>query len=310
MMAGTTGLLLVEPATFSFNVETATTNRFQQHVDQPPDVIAAEARQEFSALTQALRTAGVSVAVATDSAAPAKPDAVFPNNWVSFHEDGTVVLYPMRNPTRRAERREVVIDAAKTQLGYRETRRIDMSGEEARGRYLEGTGSLVLDRRARVAYACRSPRTDEALVREWSRVLGYQPYLFDAADPDGASVYHTNVLLWLGERIAGIGLDWVHESQRAALAGQLRASGRELLLLDSAQLRSFAGNMLELPAGPGLRLLGSAAAFASLHTSQRGQLAACGCTPLIVGVPLIERIGGGSVRCMVAEVPLAARSTH
>jgi hypothetical protein len=310
MMAGTTGLLLVEPATFGFNVETATTNRFQQQVDQPPDAIAAEARREFSALTQALRTAGVPAAVATDSATPAKPDAVFPNNWVSFHEDGTVVLYPMRDPTRRAERREVVIDAAKTQLGYRETRRIDLSGEEARGRYLEGTGSLVLDRRARVAYACRSPRTDEALVREWSRLLGYQPYLFDAADPDGASVYHTNVLLWLGERIAGIGLDWVHESQRAALAGQLRASGRELLLLDSAQLRSFAGNMLELPAAPGLQLLGSAAAFDSLHASQRAQLAACGCTPLIAGVPLIERIGGGSVRCMVAEVPLAAWSTH
>ncbi len=233
-----------------------------------------------------------------------KPDAVFPNNWVSFHDDGTLVLYPMRDPTRRAERREAVIDTAKAVLGFREIRRIDLSGEELHGRFLEGTGSLVLDHRMRIAYACRSPRTDEQLVREWARQLGYEAFLFDAATADGTPVYHTNVLLWLGQNIAGIGLDWVASDQRAALAAHLRASGRELLQLDDAQLHHFAGNMLEVPSAGGRRLVVSAAAHDSLQPQQLQQLALAGTTPLVAAVPLIERLGGGSVRCMLAEVPM------
>jgi hypothetical protein len=212
----------------------------------------------------------------------------------------------MRDPTRRAERREAVIATASGQLGFRESRRIDLSGEEQHGRYLEGTGSLVLDRRARVAYACRSPRTNEQLVREWSRQLGYEPLLFDAATADGTPVYHTNVLLWLGERIAGVGLGWVAVEQRAGLADQLRASGRELLPLADAQLHCFAGNMLEVPVAGELRLLASTAAYQSLQPDQLRMLALAGSAPLTADVALIERLGGGSVRCMLAEVPLAA----
>lgn len=305
-MIAATGLLLVEPAAFGFNAETAATNCFQSPSDQAPAAIAAGAHSEFTGLVAALRGAGVRVAVAADNTEPAKPDAVFPNNWVSFHDDGTLVLYPMRDPIRRAERREAVIEVAKRRLGFRETRRIDLSAEEHHGRFLEGTGSLVLDHRARVAYACRSPRTDGQLVREWARLLDYEPFLFDAATADGTPVYHTNVLLWLGERIAGIGLAWVAAEQRPVLAARLRASGRELLDLDDAQLRRFAGNMLEVPAGDARRLVMSAAAHDSLRPEQLRQLALAGGTPLVAAVPLIEHVGGGSVRCMLAEVPATA----
>jgi hypothetical protein len=305
MNAATTGLLLVEPAAFGFNAETAATNRFQDRVDLPAATIAAQAREEFAGLVSALRGAGIALAIAADSAEPVKPDAVFPNNWVSFHEDGAVVLYPMHDPTRRAERRESVIDAAKAQLGFTETRRVDLSGEEQHSRFLEGTGSLVLDHRTRIAFACRSPRTDEGLVREWARLLGYEAFLFDATTPDGVPVYHTNVVLWLGEHIAGAGIGWIRQGQRAALLQQLRASGREVLELDDAQLRSFAGNMLEVPSPQGRKLVMSAAAHASLHPAQLAMLAAAGSTPLVAKVPLIERLGGGSVRCMLAEVPLS-----
>ncbi|MEJ0100118.1 MAG: arginine deiminase-related protein [Pseudomonadota bacterium] len=307
-MNANTGLLLVEPAAFGFNAETATTNRFQNPADLPAMVIATQARAEFTGLVAALSEAGIAIAIAADSVTPVKPDAVFPNNWVSFHDDGTLVLYPMHDPTRRAERRESVVETAKAVLGFKETRRIDLSGEEQHGRFLEGTGSLVLDHRMRVVYACRSPRTHEQLVHEWARLLGYETFLFDAATADGTPVYHTNVLLWLGENIAGVGLDWVAIDQRAALTERLRASGRELLRLDDAQLHRFAGNMLEVPSPDGRRLVLSAAAHDSLQPEQLRQLALGGTTPLIAAVPLIERLGGGSVRCMLAEVPLPVRT--
>jgi hypothetical protein len=302
-----TGLCLVEPAAFGFNAGTAATNRFQQPLAHlSAAAAAAAARAEFAALVAVLRQAQIPLAIAADSPEPAKPDAVFPNNWVSFHADGTVVLYPMHDPARRAERREAVIDAAKHQLGFVETRRLDLSPEEHRGRFLEGTGSLVLDHRSRIAYACRSPRTDPQLLGEWARQMDYEPYLFDAAGPDGVPVYHTNVLLWIGAAIAGVGLDWVAAGQRAALADRLRSSGGELLLLEAAQLRDFAGNMLEISSGRTRHLLMSARAAASLSGAQRGQLAAAGSVPVPAAIPVIEQLGGGSVRCMLAEVPLPA----
>lgn len=305
--AKTIALLLVEPAAFGFNAETAVTNRFQQAGGSDAATAAAAARAEFAGLVAALRAVDIPLAVASDSPEPAKPDAVFPNNWVSFHEDGTVVLYPMRDPTRRAERREAVLDSVKAQLGFVERRRVDLSAEEQRGRFLEGTGSLVLDHAARVAYACRSPRTNEALVHEWAQQLGYEPFLFDAASDDGTPVYHTNVVLWIGAQVAGVGLDWVAPEQRAALAAKLEASGHALLKLRGAQIQEFAGNMLEVAAPDGTRhLVMSARAHASLDADQRALLQQCGSWPLVAAVPTIERLGGGSVRCMLAEVPLDA----
>jgi len=310
MTGAVTGVCLVEPAAFGFNAETATTNRFQQPGALSPAAAAARARDEFSGLAGTLRAAGIPVAIATDSPEPPKPDAVFPNNWVSFHADGTVVLYPMRDATRRAERREAVIDAIKAQLGFSERRRIDLAPEERADRFLEGTGSLVLDHRARIAYACRSPRTDESLVREWSRLMGYEPFLFDAATADGAPVYHTNVLLWIGDGIAGLGLEWVSPEQRPALEDALRAGGHQVLALDDAQLRHFAGNMLALAAGDTRFVAMSASAAGALTPAQQRLLADAGVQPLVAAVPTIEQLGGGSVRCMMAEVPLGAATVR
>jgi hypothetical protein len=304
MSAPATGLCLVEPAAFGFNAQTATTNRFQRPLPQLAAAdAAAAARREFSALAAALRRAGIPLAIAEDTPHPPKPDAVFPNNWVSFHADGTVVLYPMHDPVRRAERRETVIQQVKRQLDFIERRRVDLSSEEERGRFLEGTGSLVLDHRNRVAYACRSPRTDATLLAEWARLMDYEPFLFDAATPDGTPVYHTNVVMWIGTGIAGVGLEWVAPGQRDALARRLLASGRDVLHLRGAQLQSFAGNMLEVRAPDGMRhLVMSARAAASLDAGQHAAHAAaaelldhrdCGDQRFALGAPdlrLLARI--------------------
>jgi hypothetical protein len=308
-MSAPVGLCLVEPAAFGFNAETATTNRFQQaapHLSAAD--AAAAARREFAALVAALRGAGIPLAIAEDTPQPVKPDAVFPNNWVSFHDDGTVVLYPMRDPARRAERRETVIQQVKQQLDFTERRRIDLTYEEERGRFLEGTGSLVLDHRTRTAYACRSPRTDPALVNEWARLMDYEPFLFDATTPDGVPVYHTNVVMWIGTDIAGVGLEWIGREQREELVQRLAAPARDVLALSGEQLLAFAGNMLEVPSPGGVRhLVMSARAAAALDEAQRVRLRHAQCQPLIADVPVIEQLGGGSVRCMLAEVPLVRR---
>jgi hypothetical protein len=300
-------LLMVEPAAFGFNVQTAASNRFQQLPpgDSGAHGIAGVARDQFAGLVNALRAAGATLCVAHDSAAPVKPDAVFPNNWVSFHEDGTIVLYPMQSENRRTERREAVIEQAKRELGFDEKRRIDLTAEERQGRFLEGTGSLVLDRAARVAYACRSPRTDESLVRKWAQLMDYEPVLFDASGPDGAPVYHTNVLLWIGAHIAGLGMEWIAARDRDMLAARLIGGAqRELLHLDTRALQSFAGNMLEIATADGTRLLVmSAAAAAALGDVQQARIRAAGCKAVVAAIPDIERLGGGSVRCMITEVP-------
>ncbi|HWL61192.1 MAG TPA: arginine deiminase-related protein [Steroidobacteraceae bacterium] len=307
MSSAVTGLCLVEPAAFGFNAGTAGTNRFQQRpAGLDASAAAAAARAEFHTLVGALSARGIPLAIAADTPEPPKPDAVFPNNWVSFHADGTVVLYPMYDPARRAERREPVIQQVKRQLGFVERRRFDLSSEERSGRFLEGTGSLVLDHQHRIAYACRSPRTDPGLLAEWARLMGYETFLFDAATRDGVPVYHTNVVMWLGSRIAGVGLEWVAAEHRAALADRLRATGRELLPLADAQLHDFAGNMLQVDGAGQRHLLMSARAAASLDAPQRRQIAQAGLQPVTAALPVIEQLGGGSIRCMVAEVPLAA----
>jgi len=299
-----TNVCMVEPAAFGFNAETAASNRFQRDAGMTAATAASAARAEFAAMVASLRAAGIGVAVAPDTAMPAKPDAVFPNNWVSFHADGTVVLYPMFNPSRRAERREAVIDCVKSQLGFTETRRIDLTEEERHGRFLEGTGSLVLDHWNRIAYAVPSPRTDASLVREWARLMDYEPVLFDAATPDGAPVYHTNVVLWIGAHVAGAGLDWVPQAQRAALQSRLSIGRRGIMQLGGTQLLAFAGNMLELVNARGeTHLAMSASASACLDEPQRAMLRDAGITPLVGAIPVIETLGGGSVRCMLAEVP-------
>lgn len=298
---------MIRPAAFGFNPETAATNRMQTADGTLAANVQARACAEFNAFAAALRGAGVSVCVVDDTPEPRKPDAVFPNNWVSFHEDGTVVLYPMHAPNRRAERRPEIVTAAARECGFEVRRTLDLSHHEQAGRFLEGTGSLVLDHEARLAYVCRSPRTHEAVLGEWAHELGYETVVFDATDAGGAPYYHTNVLLGIGERCAVVGTEAIAPRDRARVLGRLGASGRELIEIDRTAIAAFAGNLLELASwdealGDSSVLALSATARAALAPERYAQLAACVDVVLPVPVPTIERLGGGSVRCMLAEV--------
>jgi hypothetical protein len=293
-------VLMIRPARFAANPETADSNRFQR-TEAIADAATAALR-EFDALARGLANAGVGVVVAEDSLEPAKPDACFPNNWVSFHADGTVVLYPMMAPSRRAERRREPI-AAIERAGYRVARTIDLSPLEARGEFLEGTGSLVLDRPRRIAYACRSPRTTAVALAEFSAALGYRIVAFDAQGPDGRPAYHTNVLMAIGEGFAVVCADSIAQAgPRAAVIEELGRDGVEVIAIDAAEMNGFAGNLLALRTRGGDPVIAiSDAAFHALAPDKLRRLERHG-TILSVGIPTIERLGGGSVRCMLAEV--------
>jgi len=303
-------ILMVRPKHFGFNAQTAVTNRFQQPGSDgwtSSTVIAQRALREFDAFAAALAAEGVSVCVVPDSDSPPKPDAVFPNNWVSFHADGTVVLYPMHAENRRAERRQEVIDAVVRDTGFKVQRLLDLTAHEKAGRFLEGTGSLVLDHPARVAYACRSPRTDEDVAREWAREMGYQLEIFTAVDESGTPIYHTNVALHVGTRIVVAALDAIAVSDRGRVEQRLRDSGRDLLAIDHAEMRAFAGNMLEVGSwdeylGDFTILVMSETARQALPTEKYVRLYKSVDALLAVPMEVIEHHGGGSVRCMLAEV--------
>lgn len=296
---------MVRPVSFGYNPETAASNAFQKPGAGAGD--GARARAEFDAFARALAGEGVTVCVAEDSADPPKPDAVFPNNWVSFHGDGTLVLYPMEARSRRIERRQEIIDQVVKELRFRVTHFIDLMHHEDQGRYLEGTGSLVLDHAARVAYACASSRTHPQLVQEWGEALGYEPLVFQAADSAGLPLYHTNVLLCIGARMAIVGTEAIAPADRQRVLGRLRASGREVIEIGHRELGQFAGNMLELGTwdealGDSRVLVMSDSARRALRPETFAQLSGCTDQVLTVPIPTIERSGGGSVRCMLAEV--------
>ena len=296
---------MIRPAAFDYNPETALTNKMQRP-DGSTDS-AARARSEFDGVVRALQSEGISVCVVADTDEPPKPDAVFPNNWVSFHEDGTVVLYPMQAETRRRERRREVVDAVVSELGFKVSRVLDLTHHEAEGRFLEGTGSLILDHIDRVVYASSSPRTHPEVLEEWSREMGYESFMFSAFDRAGVPLYHTNVLMCLGARVAVIGTEAVAPADRGRLLERLRVSGREIVEIGYDEIDRFAGNMLELATwdealGDARVLVMSEAARFGLSPDNFSHLSACTDTVLAVPVPTIERLGGGGVRCMLAEV--------
>jgi hypothetical protein len=247
------------------------------------------------------------VCAVEDSALPAKPDAVFPNNWVSFHEDGTLVLYPLQSASRRFERRPEVIETAVRELRFKVSHLLDLTWYEGEGKYLEGTGSLVLDNVARAAYACLSPRTHPQVVAEWAEALGYEPVIFSAADRAGVPLYHTNVLMWIGARAVVIGAAAIAPGDRARVLDHLASSGREVIEIGHDEIAQFAGNMLELGTwdealGDSRVLVMSDTARRALDPNAYARLSGCTDAVLAVPVPTIERLGGGSVRCMLAEV--------
>ncbi len=298
---------MVRPSAFGYNPETAPTNTFQAPPTAGDGDVGALARAEFDALIRALASEGVTVCSVEDSALPAKPDAVFPNNWVSFHEDGTLVLYPLQSASRRFERRPEVIETAVRSLGFRVSHLLDLSWFEADGKYLEGTGSLVLDNVARVAYACLSPRTHPEVLAEWAQALGYETVTFSAVDRAGVPLYHTNVLMCIGARAVVVGAESIVPADRGRVLERLAGNGREIIELGQEEIGRFAGNMLELGTwdealGDSRVLVMSDSARRALKPETFARLSGCTDAVLAVPVPTIERLGGGSVRCMLAEV--------
>jgi len=295
-------VLMVRPARFGWNAETAITNRFQGSAPGPGD-LQGRALAEFEGLVGSLASAGVAVHALDDDPLPRRPDAVFPNNWVSTHADGTVVLYPMLAPSRRLERRPELLAGLVERGDFRIGRLLDLTHHELHGRFLEGTGSVVFDHVGRRAYACTSPRSDPAVLRELCSELGYEPVAFVAAGPDGTPVYHTNVMLSIGRHFALVCAEAIAPQDRGRVLERLGDGARRVETISMAQMGRFAGNLLELGSVSAASVLAvSSRGWDSLGADTRARLAAAVGQVVAVPVPTIEEGGGGSVRCMLAEV--------
>jgi hypothetical protein len=294
-------VVMVRPASFGFNPQTAGTNAFQvEQVESQLD-IQRKALEEFNRMVDTLSANDVDVMVVDDLLEPRKPDAIFPNNWISFHEDGSVVLYPMMAENRRLERNIPVIDAIKSRFKIGQL--IDLSGHEKANQFLEGTGSVVFDYPNKIAYASRSPRTHESVLLDLCQKLDFKPILFDALDESGQPIYHTNVLMCVATKFAIVCLDAIrNEEDQEVLLQSFSDTGHQVVAISYEQLRLFAGNMMEVlsKSGEPLVLL-SEKAFTSLLPGQIHAISKHA-EPVPISIPTIEQYGGGSVRCMVAGI--------
>ncbi len=298
----TSHLLMVRPAHFGFNEETAGNNAFQKNDGAfTPAQIRRKAITEFDNFVHLLRAAGMQVTVIEDTDYPMKTDAIFPNNWVTFHENGTVITYPMFSPARRLERRDDVLQ--KLGKEYHIDNRVHLETSESEEKFLEGTGSMILDRPNHLVYACISPRTDVGLLEEFCQITGFEKVAFTAVDGIGTPIYHTNVMMALGETFVVICLDTVkNPTEREALLQKFEETNKEVIEISLSQMLSFAGNMLQVQNRSGEPILVmSEQAYKSLENNQI-RLLNKHTNLLYAPIYTIEKYGGGSARCMMAEV--------
>lgn len=289
---------MVRPASFGFHAEAAESNAFAH---DGADV--GSALREFDAVVEALGAAGVEVLVLPDSPEPPKPDAIFPNNWVTFHADGTMVLYPMATAARRLERDPGALASLLKSKGFDVRQMVDLSFHEKHGHFLEGTGSLVMDRPARRAYANLSPRTDATVIADFDDRLDYSTLLFDAHDRSGKAIYHTNVAMSFGAKFAVLCTAAVAPEYREILIGEIESGGRTLIEVEYEQMQNFACNLIELKGRGGPVIAFSSAARASYRPEQIRMLESFG-ELVWADIPTIEAVGGGSLRCMVTDIHL------
>ncbi len=300
-MQTTSRILMIRPLNFSFNIQTSATNAFQLRDDEPD--VQKRAREEFDHFTAVLQNEGIDVTIIDDTPDPETPDSIFPNNWISLHDDGTVCLYPMHAPNRRLERKPHILSWLSEH--YDITSRIDLSGFEDHQLYLEGTGSMVLDRTNRIAYACLSPRTDMRVLERFCTMMKYRPVVFHATDPNETAIYHTNVMMSVADDFVILATDTVHdERERNHLLQVIHQSGKEVISISVEQMNEFAGNMLQLHNNKQEKLLVmSTRAFESLAPEQIEKISRS-CRIVHAPLTIIEKIGGGSARCMIAEIHL------
>lgn len=290
-------ICMVRPAHFDCNRETAETNAFQ-HSNKHGLKLQEKALQEFDAMVDTLRTVGVEILVVQDLAFPQKPDAIFPNNWFSTHADGRVVLYPMLAENRRTERLNPVIDALST--SYKVADIVDMTFLEQDSHYLEGTGSVVFDHVYKYAYCCASKRSNQTAFLSICDQLDYTPVYFAATDDSGHPIYHTNVLLSIGTDIAIVCTECITD-EKENVVQSLTQTGKTIIEISKYQMAQFGGNALEVIGNNEQLLVMSSTAYRSLNEIQIQQISA-NHNIIQVDVPTIERYGGGSVRCMMAEI--------
>jgi hypothetical protein len=298
----TNSVLMIRPCRFYPNPETAADNAFQSRRDYAVDELSAVARKEFSVAVQNLCAAGVTVHVFEDTAEPEKPDAVFPNNWISTHHDGRIALFPMYSALRRRERRQDIV--GELRKNYRVSDVIDYSIFEEQGCCLEGTGSLVLDHVNKIAYVSLSNRSNPKVIQRFADDFAYEPVTFTSIGSDGQPIYHTNVMMCIGTTFALVGLEMIrNKAERQQVRARLERSGKDIIELSPDQIANFAGNAIELhnKGGEKLLVLSSRAARA-LTEEQRERLS--GYARLVsLELPTIE-LGGGSARCMIATIHL------
>jgi hypothetical protein len=306
MKQTTNAILMVRPVAFRMNEQTAVNNYYQKVLDNlSAETVNAKAQEEFDTFVNKLRMVGVDVTVVEDTLTPDTPDSIFPNNWISFHENGDVVLYPMFAENRRSERREDILDILEDK-GFVVNEIMDYTSAEDDGFFLEGTGSLLLDRENEKAYCALSPRADEELFIEFCEDFDYAPVIFEAYQTVNGKrelIYHTNVMMCIGDTFAVICADCIDDKQeRKMVLDNLRADGKEIILITEDQVNNFAGNMLEVQGSDERRyLVMSASAHQSLTKKQIAQIEEH-VTILSSSLDTIEACGGGSARCMMAEV--------
>jgi hypothetical protein len=300
-MQTTSKVLMIRPLHFVYNAETAVNNSFQVKGDQ--ENLAEKAMHEFDEFVTALRNKGVDVTVVEDSPEPHTPDAIFPNNWISFHSSGVYCLYPMFAPNRRKERKEEVISIIQKKFHYQHL--VDFTGYESENLFLEGTGSMVLDREKRLAYACLSPRTSDVVLQDFCKKLNYRAVVFHAADESGQAIYHTNVMMCVADRFVVICLDSITDAlEKKYVEDIILESGKEMIPISNSQMNQFAGNMLQLENDQKEKVLVmSSAAWNALLPAQIEKLEKYN-SILHSSLRQIESNGGGSARCMIAEIHL------
>ncbi|HLF51318.1 citrulline utilization hydrolase CtlX [Flavobacterium sp.] len=306
MKQTTNSILMIRPVAFRMNEQTAVNNYYQKVLDDLlPATVNAKAQQEFDTFVEKLRAVGVDVTVVDDTLNPDTPDSIFPNNWISFHENGDVALYPMFAENRRKERREEILDILE-EKGFVINNIVDYTSAEEDGFFLEGTGSILLDRENDKAYCALSPRADEELFIEFCEDFEYTPVIFEAfqtVNGERKLIYHTNVMMCLGETFAVICADSIDDKkERKMVLDSIKGDEKEVILITEDQVNSFAGNMLEVKGANDRRyLVMSTAAYKSLTKKQIAQLEEH-VTILSSSLDTIEACGGGSARCMMAEI--------
>jgi len=299
----TSNLLMIRPVNFAFNQETASTNTFQKQNDINQETLNSSAQECFDELVAQLRLRDINVHVFDDTAEPYTPDSIFPNNWISTHHSGKVMIYPLEAPNRRAERRQDILDFLKKHYDFHVL--LDLTHFEVGGKYLEGTGSIVLDRINRIAYACLSSRTNMEVLRAWQKVIDYELVTFEAFDKEGVPVYHTNVVMSMGDTFCVICLEAITDpDQRLMVKQKLENSGKTIMEITMNQMNAFAGNMLLVKNRKGKNfLVMSDRAYESLTREQIDTMDYFA-EILHTDLGYIETVGGGSARCIIAEIHL------